>query len=219
MILPDKESNWTPTTSHHTRLTHWGRGKMAGVSQTTLSNIFFFDEKVIISIKISLKFVPKGTIDNIPALVQMMAWRRSGDKPLSEAMLVSLLTHIYITRPQWVYIKSKLISFPLISEVTSIFSCNNSEPYYSDVMMVAIASQITSFTIVHSNVYSDANQRKHQSSASLAFVRGIHRGPVNFPHKWHVTREMFPFDEFIMTNATKQGNINTCKHFRPNKTD
>ena len=66
--------------------------------------------------------------------------------------------------------------------------------YYNDVIMGAIASQITSLTIVYSTVYSDADQRKHQSSASLAFVRGIHRGRVNSPHKWPVTREMFPFD-------------------------
>ena len=65
--------------------------------------------------------------------------------------------------------------------------------------MGAIASQITSLTIVYSAVYSDADQRKHQSSASLAFVRGIHRGPVNSPHKWPVTRKMFPFDDVIMT--------------------
>ena len=64
--------------------------------------------------------------------------------------------------------------------------------------MDAIASQITSLTIVYSIVYSDADQRKHQSSASLAFVRGIHRGPVNSPHKWPVTRKMFPFDDVIM---------------------
>ena len=60
------------------------------------------NENVWISLKISLKFVPKGPINNIPALVQIMAWRRPGDKPLSEAMLVSLLTHKCITRPQWV---------------------------------------------------------------------------------------------------------------------
>ena len=60
----------------------------------------FFSENVRISIKISLKFVPKGPINNIPALVQIMAWRRSGDKPLSEPMIVSLLTHICVTRPQ-----------------------------------------------------------------------------------------------------------------------
>ena len=56
----------------------------------------------MISIKISLKLIPKGPINNIPALVQIMAWRRPGDKPLSEPMLVSLLTHICVTRPQWV---------------------------------------------------------------------------------------------------------------------
>ena len=70
--------------------------------------------------------------------------------------------------------------------------------HYNHVIMGAIASQITSLTIIYWTVYSDADQRKHQSSASLAFVRGIHRGPVNFPHKWTVTRKMFPFDDVIM---------------------
>ena len=62
----------------------------------------------------------------------------------------------------------------------------------------AIASQITSLTIVYWTVYSDADQRKHRSSASLAFVRGIHRGPVNSTHKWPATQNMFPFDDVIM---------------------
>ena len=62
----------------------------------------FFNENVWISIKNSLKFVPMGPINNIPALVQIMAWRRSGDKPLFEPMMVSLPTHICVTRPQWV---------------------------------------------------------------------------------------------------------------------
>ena len=70
--------------------------------------------------------------------------------------------------------------------------------HYSDVIMVVIASQITSLTIIYSTVYSDADQRKHQSSASLAFVRGIHRWPVNSPHKGPVTRKMFAFDDVIM---------------------
>ena len=70
--------------------------------------------------------------------------------------------------------------------------------HYNDVTMGSMASQITSLTIVYSVVYSGADQRKHQSSASLAFVRGIHRGPVNFPHKWPVTRKMFPLDDVIM---------------------
>ena len=62
----------------------------------------FLNENDWISLKISLKFVPKGPINNIPALVQIMAWRRPGDKPLSEPMMVSLPTHICVTRPQWV---------------------------------------------------------------------------------------------------------------------
>ena len=70
--------------------------------------------------------------------------------------------------------------------------------HYNYVIMGAMASQITNLTIVYSTVYSAADQRKYQSSASLAFVRGIHRWPVNSPHKWPVTREMFPFDDVIL---------------------
>ena len=62
----------------------------------------FFNENVWISIIISLTFVPKGPIYNIPTLVQIMAWRRPVDKPLSEAMMDSLPTHICVTRHQWV---------------------------------------------------------------------------------------------------------------------
>ena len=64
--------------------------------------------------------------------------------------------------------------------------------------MDTIASQITSLTIVYPIVYSGTDKRKHQSSASLAFVRGIHRRPVNSPHKWPITRKMVPFDDVIM---------------------
>ena len=64
--------------------------------------------------------------------------------------------------------------------------------------MSAMASQINSLTIVYSTVYSGTDEGKHQSHASLAFVRGIHRWPVNSPHKGPVTRKMFPFDDFIM---------------------
>ena len=70
--------------------------------------------------------------------------------------------------------------------------------HYVDLIMSAMASPITSLTIVYSIVYSGADQRKHQSSASLAFVRGIHRWPVNSLHKRPVTRKMFPFDDVIM---------------------
>ena len=68
----------------------------------------FANENVRILIEISLKFVPEGPINNIPALVQIMAWRRPGDKPLSEPMMVCLLTHICVTRPQWVNLDAVL---------------------------------------------------------------------------------------------------------------
>ena len=72
------------------------------------------------------------------------------------------------------------------------------EIHHDDVIMSAIASQVASLTIVYSTVYPGADQCKHQSSASLAFVWGIHRGPMNSPHKWPVTLKMFRFDDVIM---------------------
>ena len=78
----------------------------------------------------------------------------------------------------------------------SFFACDVSNAFlyigrshYSDVIMCAMASQITSLTIVYSAVYSGADQRKHQSSTSLSFVRGIHRWPVISPHKGPVKTE------------------------------
>ena len=73
--------------------------------------------------------------------------------------------------------------------------------HYSDVIMGAMASQITLVSIVYSTVCSDTDQGKHQIFAALAFVRGIHRWPANSPHKGPVTRKIFPFDDVIMENA------------------
>ena len=64
--------------------------------------------------------------------------------------------------------------------------------------MGAMVSQITGLTIVYSTIYWGADQAKHQISASLAFVRGIHRWPVNSPHKGLIARKMFPYDDVIM---------------------
>ena len=74
----------------------------------------------------------------------------------------------------------------------------NINVHYNDVIMGTMASHVTSLTIVYTTVNSGADQRKHQSSASLAFVWGIHWWPVNSPHKGPVTRKMFPFDDVIM---------------------
>ena len=70
--------------------------------------------------------------------------------------------------------------------------------HYIDVIMRAVAPQITSVFIAYSTVCSGVDQRKHQSSASPTFVRGIHWWPVNSPHKGPVTQKMFPFDDVIM---------------------
>ena len=84
-----------------TTLTHWGPDKMDHFADDIFKCILL-NENVWITIDNSLKFVPKVPINNIPALVQILAWRRPGDKPLSEPLLVSLPTHIFVTRPQWV---------------------------------------------------------------------------------------------------------------------
>ena len=93
--------------------------------------------------------------ESMPALVEIIAWHQRGAKPLTEPMLTSTPTRFHNAH-----------------FVTSFYMTI----HYNDVIMGAIASLITSLTIVYSTVYSDADQRKHQSSASLAFVWGIHRG-------------------------------------------
>ena len=76
--------------------------------------------------------------------------------------------------------------------------------HYSDVIMGAKASQITGVSSIYATVCPGADQRKHQSPASLTFVRGIHRWAVNSPHKGPVTRKMFPFDGVIMKYSLLQ---------------
>ena len=95
----------------------------------------------------------------------------------------------------WLY---NIYTIMFITQMIPVTYHHELENHYDGVIMGAIASQITSLTIVYSTVYSDADQRKHQSSASQAFVWGIHRGPVNSPHKWPVTLKMSPFDDVIM---------------------
>ena len=102
-----------------------------------------------------------------------------------------------------------IVPFHLVFVVASkikliTFYCSHFEwpEHYSNVIMSAMASQIISLTIIYWIVYSGADQMKHQSSASLAFERGIHRWPVNSPHKGPVTRRMFPFDDVVMIQHT-----------------
>ena len=116
----------------------------------------------------------------------------------------------------------------VITNQTTVFkkAYNIFASHYNDVIMGTMASQITSPRIVYLAIYSGADQRKHQSFASLAFVRGIHRGPVNSPHKWPVTQKMFPFDDFIMllhmvtvTDVTRNGQSEDMNHSYSNGTE
>ena len=93
----------------------------------------------------------------------------------------------------WKTISSAENDCLLVNQVLTVQSI-----HYYDVIMSAIASRITSLTTVYLIVYSRADKRKHQSSASLAFVRGVHRRPVNSPHKGPVTRKMVPFDDAMV---------------------
>ena len=96
----------------------------------------FLNENVIILIKISLKFVPKGPINNIPALVQIMAWRHPCDKPLSEPMMISFRTHICITRPQWVNPSSPGRNPKMFSNIYFIANvCNHLMSIFSEIAL------------------------------------------------------------------------------------
>ena len=126
-------------------------------------------------------------------------------EPLFANHLTRPLCHLYIIAHNGVISCKRFPHYGLFVRGIHLWQENspkmasNAEFYhYNDVIMGAMASQITSLTIVYSTVYSDADQRKHQSSASLACVRGTHRGPVNSPHKWPVTRKMFPVHDVIM---------------------
>ena len=125
------------------------------------------------SCEISPRFIPQDTYNHESTLVQAISWCRVGKSHYRGQCW-----------PGFIYEITEL-------EGVDIW-------HYNDVIMGAIASQITSLTIVYSAVYSGIDQRKHQSSASLAFVRGIHRWPVNSPQKGPVKRKMFPFDDVVL---------------------
>ena len=139
-------------------------------------------------------------------IVASLALGQSKYIPLN-VMLCYLIQYTYalIYIVGWLLTTDKTMSIlSLFIDLHIVVFCSSLAPDgfthidYSDVIMGAMVSHITSLTVVNSTIYSGADQRKHQSSASLAFVRGIHRWPVNSPHKGPVTRKMFPFDNVIM---------------------
>ena len=163
----------------HIPLTHWDRDKMADIFQTTFSNAFSWKNLVEFRLKFNWTnwCQPSIGLDNGLAPYRRWSiiwtnngldfWRIDASLGLDELSTTSQLILVQIFIPISPYY------WPLVSH-----------QYWSRWrhMMSAMASQITSLTMVNSTVYSGADQRKHQSSASLAFVRGIHRWPVNSPH-------------------------------------
>ena len=152
-------------------LTHWGINKMVDILPAAFSFVCLWMESIVFWFDF-LNY----------------CWSRS-------MMLYG------VTRSQWVnqcmdhVWLQKTQSNPLTG---SRIICSKDAKHYNDVIMTTMAHQITSITVVCLTVYSGTGQTKHQSFASLAFVRGIHRWPVNSPHKGPVTRKMFPFDDVIM---------------------
>ena len=109
------------------------------------------------------------------------------------------IAHSFIHCCMCIPIKQCISLYTLKQKLSQWYICHH---HYIKVIMSVTASQITSLTIVYSTVDSGADQRKHQSSASLAFLRGIHWWLVNSPHKGPVTQKMFPFDDVIITGCT-----------------
>ena len=130
-------------------------------------------------------------LQNITMTSYWARWRfkspASRFRPVECRLSLKSVKTLHWAKARWFWLLSKRLRFT-----------STSAKHFNDVIMGSIASQITSLTVVYSIVYWVTDQRKHQSSASLAFVWGIHRGPVNSPHKWPVTRKMFPFDDIIM---------------------
>ena len=152
----------------------------------------FFNENIHILIKISLRFVPKAPINNIPALVETMAWSRPDDKPLSEPMMVSLLTHICVTRPQWVVIESvercRFDSFQCLqsSYLDNFFHLNQYDHIMPHLLKPCCVQYhvfiVVIFKCKNDETHDDVIKWKH-FPRNWPFVQGIHRSPVNSPHK------------------------------------
>ena len=164
-------------------LTHLPLDKIAVISQTTFSDAFSWMKILAFWLKTSFSGIHINELEIVD------------DRATSDIDMYS---------PKHWRLWHKMSGLAFVVAKSHIIKSAKQPPkfsggfHYNGVIMSSMASRITSLTTVYSRVYSGADQRKHQSSASLAFVRGIHRWPVNSPHKGPVTRIMFPFDDVIM---------------------
>ena len=160
----------------------------------------FLNENVWIPIEISLKFVPKDSIDNNPALFQTMAWRRPGDKPLFEPMMVRLPTHICVTRPQWV--EWLLGMATLIKATVGLqLSALNDETICWIFLLVPSAAIVSNYrisinkqsigdTTVFPYLYSDVTcvLWRLKSLAPRQLVQTDNKENIKTPHRWQFVK-------------------------------
>ena len=150
-----------------------------------LDSIFkciFLNENVWISIKVSLQFIPKGPINNIPALVQIMAWCRVGAKPLSETMMVILPAHICVTWPQWVILCLITYSWWWMVLMRFQYFRQTSETSYCHVSFPPdLVGRGTKVMFVHFSVSKILNNAKVPVSffESHSYLTGV---PVKYKH-------------------------------------
>ena len=152
----------------------------------------FLNENLWISLKISLNFVPEVRINNIPALIQIMAWRRSGDKPLSGTMMVSLMTHICVTRPQCVNTQScgfeididfQLYSTMNMSILPYRWRDSTGHFFFNSVHFSLLSSIRTWYQHrIHFNTNENILIETHSTVArSFTYMRNINNGPCIDP--------------------------------------
>ena len=155
--------------------------------------LFSYARLAEIWLSISYRCDPEYDIDWLTTIITMVALGCNSNNWVYYRLAWLLVYDAYITL-KYKYTHSRQISV----DDGCMRLLGRFAGHYNDVIMTVILSQITSLTSVYSTVYSDADQRKHLSAASLAFVRGIHRGPVNSTHIWPVTEKLFPYDDVIM---------------------
>ena len=167
-------------------------------------NFIFLNENIWIPIKISLKFVPNDPINNIPALVQIMAWRRPGDKPLSEPMMVNLQTHICVTRPQWVDNRSvpgkkKRLSCWVSSQYRERLSRHRDFHYKDKVVGPSYIYNGKFYTGKTASLYWGDHLVMPWRRNTFRIIRSrvffLHRGPI-----------MRSFDTFVVVSPNKLSN-------------
>ena len=151
---------------------------MDAIWQTTFSSAFSWMKMFEFLLKFHWSFIPKGRINNIPALVQIMAWRWPGDKPLSEPMMVSLPTHICVTRPQWV----KAMSYPLAWWDSCILNLDKTSIFGDFNHWTLVMLRLNISRAINNPLCAVLNKRVSQMRAPLA-TRCEPPGKQNRPPK------------------------------------